>query len=133
MGAAIVLLAHGARNDKAAPLLRQQAELVAARTGVQVAIAFREFIPPTLAEAVRRCREGGASRIVVMPYFLLPGAHVTRDLPAEMAALRAAFPGLELALAAPLGVHPGLAEVVAERVSACCAEHGWILDPSDPV
>ncbi len=55
----------------------------------------------------------GARRIAVVPLFLAPGSHVTRDLPAEVRRLGALHPGVEVVLAPPLGSAEGVWEAAA--------------------
>lgn len=43
--------------------------------------AFLEFATPTLEESILSCVDKGADEIVISPYFLASGNHVTRDIP----------------------------------------------------
>ncbi len=54
--------------------------------------------------------------MILIPYFLYMGAHVTRDIPAWAKEAKARYPGVELVVGRHLGSHPKLAEVAAERV-----------------
>ena len=56
-----------------------------------------------------------AAALVLVPYFLSAGVHVRRDLTEARARLAAQFPAVDFRLAEPLGRHPLLLEVVAER------------------
>jgi sirohydrochlorin ferrochelatase len=53
--------------------------------------------------------------VVLVPYFLSAGVHVRRDLTEARAKLASRFPAVDFRLAEPLGRHPLLLEVVAER------------------
>lgn len=53
----------------------------------------------------------------MVPYFLSAGVHVRRDLTAVRDRLAARFPHVEFLLAEPLGRHPLLLDVAAERTS----------------
>jgi sirohydrochlorin ferrochelatase len=50
-----------------------------------------------------------------VPYFLSAGVHVRRDLTAARQSLADRFAQVEFRLAEPLGRHPLLLDVVAER------------------
>lgn len=113
---AVVVLGHGSRVASANAPLGGIAELVGQSLGVPVLQAFLQLASPSLEEAVGKLVEDGWGRIVVAPFFLYPGAHVTEDIPAKAEELKAAHPGLEITVAEHLGVHPLLAELVAERV-----------------
>jgi sirohydrochlorin ferrochelatase len=55
--------------------------------------------------------------VVLLPYFLSAGVHVRRDLDEHRRRLAEQYPQVEFLLAQPLGRHPLLLEVVAERAS----------------
>ena len=90
-----------------------------------VEVAYCELQPPDIQSGIDACVGRGARRIVLSPYFLFAGAHVLRDLPAEADRAARRHPGLEVVIAAPLGDHPRLAEVVCERVAAAVRAAGW--------
>ena len=52
----------------------------------------------------------------MVPYFLSAGVHLVRDLTAARDAPDARHPGVEFLLGPPLGPHPLLEQLVAERI-----------------
>ena len=113
---AVVLLGHGSRLDEGNRGLHEVANRVAEQLGgPPVEAAFLQLARPGLEEAVERCVARGAHRIVVVPFFLFPGAHVQEDIPSILAELESRHPGVELHLGRVLGDHPKLAEAAAER------------------
>ena len=56
--------------------------------------------------------------MILLPYFLSAGIHVRRDLTAARQRLAECFPRVDFRLAEPLGKHPLLIDVVAERARA---------------
>lgn len=118
MTTAILLIAHGSRLPAANDDLRHVAgELV--KRGHPVAVAsFLELAEPGMVEGGRMCVRAGAGRVVMMPYFLSAGVHVTRDLTEARDALAREFPAVSFVLAEPLGRHPALIGIVEERVAA---------------
>ena len=127
MKTAILLMGHGSRVAEANDALNHVAAMVRrAKPDTIVEVAFRELHPPDIQAGIDRCVEQGAERILLYPYFLFMGAHVREDLPAEMAAARARYPDLVLALGEPLGVHAKLGEIVCERVDAALADNAWV-------
>ena len=74
---------------------------------------------PTIADAFAACVADGASTVVLSPYFLSPGRHWQEDLPALAAAAAAPHPGLRYLVAAPLGLHPLMPQLLESRVSTC--------------
>jgi sirohydrochlorin ferrochelatase len=112
---ALLLIAHGSREAEANADLLHVAEGLRRRGQELVLCSFLEFAEPDIDEGGRRCVEGGAGRVVLVPYFLSAGVHVRRDLAEARQRLAARFPGVEFRLAEPLGRHPLLLDVVAER------------------
>jgi sirohydrochlorin cobaltochelatase len=100
----LILLAHGARDSAwAMPF-----EAVAARVRTKapeaiVRLAFLELMAPPLADAGAELAGLGCTRIDVVPVFLGMGGHVRRDVPAQLAGLRDAHPGVAWTLHGALG------------------------------
>ncbi len=129
MKTAILLMGHGSRIAEANRALHAIAAMVKAQTGCPVVeVSFREQHEPNIQAGIDRCVAQGARRILLYPYFLFAGAHVLEDLPGEMETAAVRYPGLELLLGRPLGIHPKLAEIVCERIGESLAEGGWTLD-----
>ena len=114
---AVILLGHGSRLAEANAGLAGVASQVAALLDTDwVRVAYLQLARPGLLEAAEHCVTGGADRVVVVPFFLFPGAHVREDIPAEVAQLRERHPGVTFTVAEVLGGHPKLAEAAADRV-----------------
>jgi sirohydrochlorin ferrochelatase len=113
---ALLLIAHGSRQEEAnADLDRLAAALRGQGRYGLVEAAFLELAEPTVPQGAGRCVAQGARRVILLPYFLSAGVHVRRDLAALRAQLAGEHPGVEFRLAEPLGPHPLLPEIVAER------------------
>src|SRR2546430_16854376 len=77
---AVILFAHGAREPGwAEPFESLRDRLRAA--GMQVELAFLEFMSPSLDEAAARLAGKGIETVVIVPLFLAQGAHLKRELP----------------------------------------------------
>jgi sirohydrochlorin ferrochelatase len=116
MKTAILLIAHGSREADANADLHHVAECLRRRGESIVVASFLELAEPGIAEGGQACVEAGAECVVLVPYFLSAGVHVRRDLARTREELAKAFPRVDFVLAEPLGRHPLLVEVVAERV-----------------
>jgi sirohydrochlorin ferrochelatase len=57
----------------------------------------------------------------VAPYFLWPGSHWDRDIPALAAEACRPHAGVRFLVAAPLGPHPLLGAIVEQRIDHCLA------------
>lgn len=115
---AVLLIAHGSRRDEANRDLARLAELVRARGEYAVVeIAYLELAQPTIVEAARRCVERGARTVLMLPYFLSAGSHVTEDLERFRRECGAEHAGVDFRLCPPLGLHPLLVDVVFARLA----------------
>src|SRR5262249_39970461 len=122
---ALLLIAHGSREDDANADTRYLACELAARGpfGIVVA-AFLELAEPDIDAGAARCLEQGARRVVLLPHFLSAGTHVRRDLAAARDGLAARHPGAEFCLAEPLGRHSLLLSVLIDRALQAIAGAG---------
>lgn len=114
---AVLLIDHGSRRAAANQLIGEVAALVKQRLGPKsiVESAHMEIAEPTIAEAFALCVEQGATNVVVHPFMLAPGRHVTEDLPRLVAEAAAPHQGVRFSMAAPLGSHAGVIDAVIER------------------
>ncbi len=113
---ALLLIAHGSRNPEANADLHHVAAALRQRGYPLVEPSFLELAVPTIDEGGAVCVAQGARRVVLVPYFLSAGVHVGRDLAEAQQRLATHYPEVEFLLAEPLGRHPLLLDVVAERV-----------------
>ena len=113
---ALLLIAHGSRQEEANADLLHLAESLRRREQTLVEAAFLELAEPDIDEGGARCVRQGAEQVILVPYFLSAGVHVRRDLTAARTRLAERFPDVEFRLAEPLGRHPMLMDVVMERV-----------------
>jgi sirohydrochlorin ferrochelatase len=119
---ALLLIAHGSRHEEANADLFHVAAAMERRGQAVVEAAFLELAGPSIEAAGARCVERGARRVVLLPYFLSAGVHVRRDLATARDRLAARFPSVEFRLAEPLGRHPLLLDVVADRAREALGE-----------
>ncbi len=118
MRTAVIILGHGSRTGDADRAIREVAEGFRS-TGRQVEVehAFLQYVPPTLQEALERCVEKKADRIVIVPFFLQAGAHVTRDIPELVEQARKRHPSVTIAVTDYVGAHPLMVKIVDELVN----------------
>jgi sirohydrochlorin ferrochelatase len=111
----IVLFAHGSTVESANDAVHAVTAELARRTGEWVETAFLDCVPPRLADAVGTLVTKGATRIVVIPYFLTLGIHLQRDLPRIADELRRIYEGVDIDVTEPLDGHPALLEILVDR------------------
>ena len=116
---AILLLGHGSKAPEANETLRKVAASVKAAGGYGAVLpAFLQMAKPDFQEGVDELVSMGFNEIILMPYFLYMGLHVTQDLPEEMDKALARYPGLTLTFAKNLGYHDKLVDITVERIGA---------------
>ncbi len=114
---AVLLLGHGSKAPEANETLRKVAASVQFYGGYGAVLpAFLQMERPDFQEGVDRLVSMGFRDIIVMPYFLYMGLHVTKDLPDEMERALVRYPGIKLTLTRNLGFHDKLVDVTVERI-----------------
>ena len=114
----VILVGHGSK----APGFDTAMKKVALRLRVQklyreVRCAFLEVSSPSIPEAIDECVRKGAAEIRVLPYFVLTGKHVTRDIPRIVAVAAGKYRGKARVVLCPyLGYHEKIVSVVRERL-----------------
>ena len=115
---AVLLIAHGSRRANANDDLVQLANLVIDRGPYEyVGVSYLELAEPTIFNGGRTCVEHGATRVLMLPYFLSAGVHVVSDLETHRDKLASEFPHVEFVLCPHLGLHPLMVEIVLERLN----------------
>lgn len=118
----LIVVDHGSRRAESNAMHeRLVAMIVDVVPFAIVEPAHMEIAEPSIDTAFGRCVAAGASLVVVSPYFLFPGRHWSDDIPELVRQAAAAHPGVRSLVTAPLGLHPLMAEVVAQRVEHCVA------------
>ena len=72
----------------------------------KVEIAHMELAEPSIGAAVAKCASEGYKKVVVAPYFLSRGRHITSDIPAMVAEAQEAHPEVSCVIADPIGMPP---------------------------
>lgn len=83
--------------------------------GTRVFAAHMEIAEPDVAAGFAACVEAGATEVIAVPYMLAPGRHAVEDIPRLVEEAAASHPGVRFRVAEPLGVHPGIGEVILAR------------------
>jgi sirohydrochlorin ferrochelatase len=115
----LIIIDHGSRNEHSNHLLEAVAQRFALRFAQFDIIepAHMELAEPSLRDAYLKCVARGATDVVVCPFFLAPGKHMTFDIPRLAEEAAAEFPGTTFTVAAPLGVDELILELLAKRAN----------------
>ena len=118
---ALLVVAHGSRrnasNDEIRHLARQLEESESNDFDMVMA-AFLELAEPSIPNGIEQCIQGGASEVIVFPYFLSAGRHVTQDIPAEVETKQQQHASISITIAEYLGASAGMPGMIFEHLSA---------------
>lgn len=94
---ALLIIAHGSRlqasNDEVITLKDSLGDVLEMKFSV-LKVAFLELCEPSISAAISDLVSAGVNEIVVMPYFLNQGRHVTEDVPNELQEMQNLYPDL---------------------------------------
>ncbi len=114
---AVLLIAHGSRQQAANDDLHELAgRLTVGGAYPIVEACFLELAEPDIPNGGERCVSRGATRVLMIPYFLSAGVHLRRDLTAARDELSRRHPDVAFLLGSPLGPHPLLDHLVTIRI-----------------
>lgn len=103
-GDSVILAAAGSSDPTARTDLNHAAEMLSRLLGSRIEVAFAAIGGPSVPDTVAALRRRGASRVVIASYLLADGLFQRRLDEA----------GADL-VTEPLGTHPGMARIVADR------------------
>ncbi len=116
---AVLIIGHGTRNEEG---VSQFLEVVAMFREKYpdwiVEHGFLDHAEPSIEVGASRCVERGAVRIAAIPGLLLAAGHVKKDIPQELDRLRSQFPGVQIHMGRPFGLHPGIVQLCINRIEA---------------
>jgi sirohydrochlorin ferrochelatase len=116
----VVIVDHGSRRQASNDLLTEFVRMYREQTGRPIVeLAHMEIAPPDIEAAFGRCVEQGATLVAVSPFFLSPGRHWQEDIPTLAAEAAAKHPGIAHFVAAPIGLHPLMVDIVDSRLETC--------------
>lgn len=116
----IIIVDHGSRRAESNAALESLVGRFAATSGHGIVEpAHMELAEPTISQAFDRCVARGAGRVVVTPFFLLPGKHWDQDIPRLSQEAAARHPGVAFLVTAPIGLDPMMLQVIEARIDRC--------------
>lgn len=119
----IIVFAHGSRIEPANQAVRSAAaELARAGEYPNVEAAFLELGRPSLEEAADLLVARGVERILIIPFFLTPGLHLERDMPALVERISKKNKNIQVLVSASLDGHPGLVRILTDRARTALLE-----------
>lgn len=125
-GDGLLLVAHGSRDPRSAPVAREVAAYLSARLPTLTARAcFLELCEPDPPTALDELVAAGVDSVTVVPFLLSHAYHASIDVPGVLAAARERF--TDVRHAAVLGPDPLLLEAVDVRLAESNATFDWLV------
>ncbi len=117
MSRALLIVDHGSRRAEAHSHLEWVAREVRGRAAdLPVYIAHMELAEPSIPQAIASCVADGATQLIVHPLFLVPGQHLSEQIPRLVESAVSRYPQLSYEITPPVGSAPGLAELVLATI-----------------
>ena len=116
----LVIIAHGSRRAAANAEIKQLAERVAAQAGdryARVTHGFLEMAEPSIPIAIQSCIAAGAQTVLVVPYFLSAGRHVTNDIPQQVQLKQAQYPEVDIQIMPYIGAAAEIPKLLLSQIA----------------
>ena len=113
----LLIVAHGSRRSESNEEVRALSKKInALECGFdEVSCAFLELATPLIPAGIEKQIECGANEIVILPYFLSAGRHVTKDIPSDVEQVKAKHPNINIKIAPHFGAATGISRVLIEH------------------
>jgi sirohydrochlorin ferrochelatase len=116
----IILVGHGSPR-KEANSMDEVARLTHAKLhpgcgGDCVRVSYLAHGEPSVPKALDKAAQDGQKAIIVHPFFLNSGLHVTESIPAMLDDARARHPQADFIYTEPLGISEGIVQTAIERI-----------------
>ena len=115
---AVILVGHGSKAPDFDKTMRQVvAKLKQQKKYASVCCAYLEINSPSISEAIKTAVQNDAKEVRVLPYFLLTGRHVIKDIPEIVHEAKLRHAGEAKVVLCPyLGFDPKLVKLVQKRI-----------------
>jgi sirohydrochlorin ferrochelatase len=114
---AVIILGHGSRVPEAGKNMETVANLLKKKYNLKmVEVCQMSRLGPHYPETLANCVKGGATEVVVIPYFLNNGLHIRLDIPEMMKEGAKKYPHVKMIFGKHLGFDPKYADIIYRRI-----------------
>ena len=125
-GTPLLIVGHGTVDERGVAEFRSFVRRVRDRmSGVDVAGGFIELAAPAVTEAWGELAAGGHRALAAVPLVLVAAGHAKGDIPAALEREVRRHPGTSYRFGRPLGPHPALLTLLAERIAEVVPQERW--------
>ncbi|MEY3220927.1 MAG: hypothetical protein RIT27_2284 [Pseudomonadota bacterium] len=102
---ALLVVAHGSRRAASNQEVFNLIEVLSQKTTdyINISCAFLELATPSISDGIDQCVEKGAQELIVLPYFLSAGRHVSEDIENALSPKRLEYPQLKITITPHIG------------------------------
>ena len=121
---AVLIISHGSRveesNDQVLSLINGL-DLNNSQISL-VGCGFLEMAQPNITDAGQALIDQGATELIVLPYFLAPGKHVSKDIPHQLQKLSESNTQISLQMLPYFGSHPSISSMISKVINKALEE-----------
>lgn len=113
----LLLVAHGSRRQASNNAVKLLAQQIGKRQGHHfqlVEAAFLELAEPSIPDGIQSCIAQGADDVLVVPYFLAAGRHVSQDIPEIVQQAQQDNPNTTINMSAYLGASDVMIDLILQ-------------------
>ncbi len=115
----VIILSHGSKLKSANHTMIKLVSAVKKELGLKnIFPAYLQFHQPDLSKTVRHLAAKGCKKIIIVPFFLFKGNHVSLDVPNAVKKEKDKYPNVSFVYTHNLGPDARLYEIVIDRISA---------------
>ena len=120
----VLIFTHGSRLKEGNEIMVNLVEQVRKRLGYDlIEPCFMELGKPPIPVAIKKLIDRGANHIFGYAFFLVPGSHLSQDIPFIFEQTLKKYPGVTYELSPPMMSDPTMIDFVANRIEAALTEH----------
>ena len=124
-GAGIIILGHGSRLESANSVIPSLIESMRNKLNHgDIVPAYLHLARPGLSESIEDLISRGHRDIIIVPFFLLSGNHVIRDIPEAVEEEISRNPHVNFKITRSLGEDARIADIIKSRIKEASESEG---------
>lgn len=113
----IIILAHGTKLKKANNILVELIKTIKRKARWDIVEpAYLQFCEPNFLKSIKNVINKGCRRIIIVPFFLIKGNHVSRDIPQAIRKAKKMYPEVDFVYTKNLGDDKRISEIILDRI-----------------
>jgi len=114
----IIILGHGSFLKQANETIIKAIKEIKKRRGFAIIEpAYLQLCKPDLHTAVEKIIKKGCKKVIIVPFFLFKGNHVSRDIPKTIAKEAKLYKNVRFVYAKNLGQDHRISDIVSDRIT----------------